>query len=289
MNHLQDFGSHMAANGLACSDRVIDDGALHRYWVDGDKRGSRNGWYVVHGDALPCGFYGSWRAGNTIRWFANSTDRLISPWERERLRRLQQSARRKRLQEEGVCQQVAADKARSLWARGLPADVNHPYLQTKKVPPYDLRQIGSRLSVPLYAAGELINLQRIAATGQKRFQSGARLTGCYTTIGQLTARLYVCEGWATGATIHRLTGCGVLCAMTAGNLTPVAQYVRGRYPDLPLVIAADNDHLTEGNPGLTLGLQAAEAVRGLLIWPRFAEGSLGTDFNDLAVMGEGVT
>jgi putative DNA primase/helicase len=55
---------------------------------------------------------------------------------------------------------------------------------------------------------------------------------------------------------------------------------------MTLVICADDDHVTDGNPGLTKAAEAAQAVKGLLAIPRFPETreDSDTDFNDLACL-----
>ena len=53
-----------------------------------------------------------------------------------------------------------------------------------------------------------------------------------------------------------------------------------------LVMAADDDHLTPGNPGLTAAKQAALAVGGLVVVPQFPADRppKASDFNDLAAI-----
>jgi hypothetical protein len=56
-------------------------------------------------------------------------------------------------------------------------------------------------------------------------------------------------------------------------------------PDKAIVIAGDDDHRIENNPGREKALAAAEAVAGVAIFPNFSaeQRSQGlTDFNDLA-------
>ncbi len=129
------------------------------------------------------------------------------------------------------------------------------------------------------------NLQRIAADGSKRFLSGSRVKGCYSPIGTLEPDqpLYVCEGWATGATIHEHNGAAVACAMNAGNLLEVGRQLQRHYPDSPLIIAGDDDRQTEGNPGRTAATQAAAVLGCGLVLPPWsgAEPLSLSDFNDL--------
>jgi len=94
--------------------------------------------------------------------------------------------------------------------------------------------------------------------------------------------LLICEGWATGATLHE-SGYTVACAMNAGNLKPVALALRAEYHITEIIIAGDDDCQTEGNPGRTAANAAAIAVGGLVTfpdWPNTAPDTL-TDFNDL--------
>ncbi|MGV8887719.1 MAG: toprim domain-containing protein [Pseudomonas sp.] len=182
---------------------------------------------------------------------------------------------------------AAARQASQLWKMGKPADPLHTYLLAKGVQPYLLRQLGQgRLLVPLCNDGRLVNLQIITPDGGKRFLTGGRVHGCYSPLGKFSegCRLYVCEGWATGATLHKNTGSPVVCAMNAGNLKPVAVAMRERYgATLDLVIAGDDDRKTMGNPGKRAANQAARATDARVIfpeWPADAPSDL-SDFNDL--------
>jgi putative DNA primase/helicase len=62
-----------------------------------------------------------------------------------------------------------------------------------------------------------------------------------------------------------------------------------KFPEATLILCADDDVATDGNPGLTKARAAAVAVGGKLAIPIFAadrpEGA--TDFNDLAAL-EGI-
>ena len=118
-----------------------------------------------------------------------------------------------------------------------------------------------------------------------RFKPG-RACGLLSPIGDFNEprTILICEGFATGATLHEETGHPVLCAMNAGNLLPVATAARSAWACAELVICADNDRQTEGNPGLTYATAAAKATGAKLIVPEFPEGVAGSDFNDLAML-----
>jgi putative DNA primase/helicase len=117
--------------------------------------------------------------------------------------------------------------------------------------------------------------------------TGGKMAGGYHAIGTTkgAAALVICEGFATGATIHEATGYPVAVAFSAGNLLAVAQSMRAKFSDLPLIVCADND-LTAGNPGLTKATEAARAVGGVVAVPAFGADrrEKDTDFNDLAAL-----
>ena len=110
--------------------------------------------------------------------------------------------------------------------------------------------------------------------------------GCCSLIGTITPGqpLYICEGWATGATIHADTGAAVACAMNAGNLLDVGQQLQRQHPDAVLIVAGDDDRQTDGNPGRTSAIKAAAALGCGLVLPPWsgAEPLTLSDFNDLA-------
>jgi putative DNA primase/helicase len=75
----------------------------------------------------------------------------------------------------------------------------------------------------------------------------------------------------------------VVVAFNSGNLLPVARKIRAALPDAKLIIAADDDFETKGNPGVTAAREAAIQVNALLaipVWSLTTRGT-GTDFNDL--------
>lgn len=259
----------------------VPDGAIHRFHVPGDKAGTLNGWYVLYLDGIASGAFGSWKAGGASTW---SSREPADAREAEQVRQRIEQARRQREAEQHRRQLKAANLAQRWWSDARRADPAHAYLIAKGVRPHGLRQRGDALLVPLYAGGVLVNLQRIAPDGAKRFLFGGRIKGAYSPLGRITPGkpLCICEGWATGATLHE-RGYTVACAMNAGNLKPVALALRAEYHDTEIIIAGDDDRQTEGNPGRTAANAAAAAVGGLVTfpeWPASAPDTL-TDFNDL--------
>jgi putative DNA primase/helicase len=139
------------------------------------------------------------------------------------------------------------------------------------------------LAVPMRDGADLHSLQFIGPEGDKRFLSGGRVSGCYLLIGKLDGTLCIVEGYATGASIHEAAGCAVAVAFNAGNLLPVARALRANFPNLRLIVCADDDASTPGNPGLSKAREAAQAMGALLAVPDFGKNRPdgATDFNDL--------
>lgn len=283
------FADAMSAAGLSCSAAIEADGQIHRFHVEGDKAGTRNGWYFLHLAGRPAGQFGSWKAGHHETWIADG--KPMDSSERAEFAALVQAARRRAQAEQRAKHEAQAAIARQIWMAAGPADPGHEYLKKKHVLPHELRQQGEYLVVPLFDQfGLLWNVQRIAPDGGKRFHPG-RAGGLYSPIGDFSdpQKILICEGWATGATLHEETGLPVLCAMNAGNLLKVAEAARASWPAADLVICADNDRHTDGNPGVTAARAAAQAVGARVIVPQFPDDVPGSDFNDLASFRRGVS
>jgi putative DNA primase/helicase len=297
-----EFLNALAAMGLMPARQVgfLADGRIHRYRVEGDKSGSKNGWYVLYTDgAVPAGAFGSWKTGDSGTWFAKS-EQSMKPHERDAVRMKMQEAKAARDSELQRVRKDAQVKADKLWGISLPASAGvadamgtdtsagvHPYLLTKGVKPYGVRKLKTMLVVPVRAVdGRLMSLQMIGPDGSKRFLTGGEISGGYCAIGRPEGTLLVCEGFATGASLREATGFAVAIAFNAGNLLAVARVLRAKFPALKIVICADNDQATEGNPGVNKAKGAAGDVGGMVSVPTFEEGELidgkvPTDFNDL--------
>lgn len=267
---MREFFDAMRAAGLEpVKLPELTDGRLARFRVVGDKAGSRNGWAVRHRSPILCGTFGSWRTGESHSWRAEM-GRALAPQERAELRLRFDEAQKARAAEEATMRAEAAARAGKLWGLAKPATDAHPYLVGKKVRAYGVRQLRERLVIPARDVdGTLHSLQFIGPDGRKTFLTGGRKRGCYYAIGRPDGALCICEGYATGATIFQETGHATAIAFDAGNLQPVAEALRRKFPGLMLVIAADNDCETDGNPGVTSATAAARAVGAALAVPSF--------------------
>ncbi|WP_022974896.1 DUF927 domain-containing protein [Nevskia ramosa] len=279
------FRTAMHAAGIETDATIDADGKLHRFRVTGDRRDQRNGWYVLHSDGVPAGEFGCWKRGLSETWHAN-IGRELDEAERETNRARLEAIRRDREAETQRVRAEARNKAAKLWEEANPKpSAKHPYLAKKQVRGYGIRQLGKALVIPVSDAdGALHGLQFIQENGTKRFTSGMEKAGHYHAIGEPGAVLLIAEGYATAATLREATGQAVAVAFDTGNLRPVALALRAKFPAARIVIAADNDHRTEGNPGITKATEAAQAVGGSVIAPSFPASDSGSDWNDYAAV-----
>ena len=248
---------------------LVPDGKLRRYRVEGDKGGSTNGWYVLHSHPILAGAFGSWKTGESHNWHEVRA-KPPTQAERDALRKHLQATQAARVVEQGRVHAEAQAKAARLWGQARPATNAHPYLQRKRIGAIGIRQLRDMLLIPARdAAGTLHTLQFISPDGSKRFLSGGRIAGCYYAMGRPAGSLLLCEGYATAATVFQATGEATAVAFNAGNLPTVARALRAKFPRLRIVVCADNDAATPGNPGLTKATEAARAVGGFVAVPRF--------------------
>lgn len=282
-----------------CADRGITipvsapafDGKIHRFHNDGDKKGSKNGYYIGFESLFANRVYcyatvGSWKTGEQHTYKTGDENKL-SLQQQEAFRQQRDAARRAYKLEKESNQAKAALESHRIWRAAKLNNIQHPYLANKGVEAYGIGLIRNSLIIPARAInGQLTSLQFIYPDGSKIFKSGGRLKGCCHRFGvPIDSTIYIAEGYATGATIHQVTGHAVAIAFYADNLVNVATALREKYPSYQLLIAADNDRFTKGNPGITKAHRAARATGAGVVAPEFPSGTQGTDFNDLMLMG----
>lgn len=204
----------------------------------------------------------------------------IHPDEREQLRQQQQARAEAAQQQQRIQRQKAARRAADIMRDCKQGQA--PYLVHKRLRwpsgllNSTLIRVGEEtfphgsLVVPLFnEAGELVNVQLIRDDGVRHYLAGGQKAGaCHRIPG--SHLVAICEGYATGLSIHLATGATVYCAMDAGNLLAVARLVRGMDDPLQpcrVILCADNDGITPGNPGKTKAEQAATEVGARVALP----------------------
>lgn len=260
-------------------DGEFIDGQIVRFKAPNDRDGKKSAWVIYFADRPHNGSFGSWKTGEKYKWSAVAVDNLPAAEQRAYRKRLA-IAKQKRREARKAAQTKAATKAKKMMSLAGPVG-RHPYLEAKDIPGDGLSLYKGLLLVPMCDAdGILHNVQRIYPDGAKKGLYGGRMAGMRHII-QGTEQICLCEGYATGATLHQATGNTVVIAFTANNLLTVGRSLPGQQ----VIVCADNDQFTDDNPGLTKGREVAEAIGGRLAYPKFKnlEGN-PTDFNDLAAM-----
>ncbi len=291
------FAAAMRQRGLIPPHGLIVDGKIHRCDVRG-KRGKNDGSYLLFTTGkLPAGGFQNFTDGlGWQKWHHDVGRQHLTPVEQREIQEKQAAAARERIELEKLDIAAAAQRAHNIWSRISDA-AGHGYLAAKQIAASGARVMRGALVIPARTIdGELRGLQFIAADGKKRFMKGSRPSGAFHQVGGDRSisedtggaidTVVICEGFATAATIHQATGYITLAAFSCGNLQAVAEAVRRKYPNAKIIIGADDDHGTKGNPGIYAAMGAALAVGGLMASPGFDQplGSGVSDFNDLAAV-----
>ena len=240
-----------------------------------DKRGKRSGWYSLHEEAgVIYGVVGNWQTGEQAKFFGRD-ERQID----DDLRRTMQIKQEARQREAAELKRRNAAEAAEMIRHLQPCPDSHPYLVRKRIRAHGAMILGSDLLLPMFdAAGNVVSTQTIAPDGDKTFRAGCTSRGMYA-IGSSTPYVVVCEGFATGASIHEATGLRVYVVFSAGNLPALIadiaeiEAVNGAQ----IVIAADNDL---SGTGQREAERAAEAIGGAQV---LMPSEVGADWNDIAI------
>lgn len=260
---------------------IIGDGKTRRFSTNGKARDD-GGEYRFYDDKFPAGFAKDYRRGIYFKWSARDDAAPFSESERAERDKIIRDREERRQREQAEAARLAQERLNI----GNAVDPAHQYLVRKRVRGHGVRQDGDTLLIPVMDGEEVISVQSIGPDGRKLFQLGSRVKGGFFTIGDASDVIYIVEGYATGATIHELTGQQTVVAFNAGNLLVVAPKIRAMNPETHIVICADDDFKVDGNPGLRDATKAAKAIGGFLAVPTFErdKGEAGTDFNDLCAL-----
>ncbi|OKA29295.1 conjugal transfer protein TraC [Pseudomonas versuta] len=301
---LDDVLGQFADHGLEPA-QPLTFGKLTRCKTTQDKGKEKNGWYVIHehrtekNETLIFGSFGDWRSGdsNKIKVKAGR----MSQEEREVMRARQEEGKRRAAEIAANAARRAANRASGLFKR-MPEKGRSDYLDRKQIIGLGVRfapRSGALLVPMSNVRDQIIGLQVIypekqADTGRDKsyWPYGMSKEGAFHLIGshpEPGEPVLVCEGYATGASLHMATSMTVAIAFDAGNLLPVAKAMRERFAGCPLIICRDDDWKTKRpngqpwNPGEEKGSNAALVVGGQVVAPIFSiEREIKwTDFNDL--------
>ncbi len=277
------FKDTLRANGLQ-PEEIVTDGNIHRFSVG--KKSNSDGYYsLTIKEYGGHGIYGNWQVHTTPLHWTSYTEAELSPTQLAKIRRQRAKEQKEIREEEKRRFESGIKKAEKHLLSCRKADDDHPYIIKKQVGIFeDIHQYDNDLIIPVYSAeGTVQTYQRILADGKKKlFMSGGTAKGGFYPMAGDISTVCICEGYATGWSIHKATGYQVFCAFNAGGLKTIAMLMKKEYPQAHILVCADNDHGKPQNTGIKAGLDAANKVGGLMVCPGAEDGI--TDFNDLFVV-----
>jgi putative DNA primase/helicase len=148
----------------------------------------------------------------------------------------------------------------------------------------DIQDSMETMYIPMYGANkEITAYEMIHESGEKDFQTGAKAEGSYGVIEGEGDTLYICEGYATAATVHLATNATVAFVRGCSNYLAAIKNILPVYAKDYLVFAADNDKHLQVNLGFIKAQDAANKYSGTVKIPLFYkyDGKNTTDWDDL--------
>ncbi|MGG7055237.1 toprim domain-containing protein [Nitrosomonas sp. ANs5] len=277
-NTIEEFRHAMLADGIQYHGEIIADGELHRFHIEGDKAGTRNGAYKLHTDGWPAGWYQDHKDGGAIhKWKSGARPAEPNPFSTIDF------AKKKKAREDDIAlkRELAIREISIIREFGEQATNDHPYLVRKKIRLTEPMLVWrGALVVPIYNHSyKLANVQLIHPDGTKLFLKGGEIKGCFgcMKIRNKADTTLICEGWATGASLYEHSPHNVLIALNAGNLLSVARFIRSKRPDERIIICGDND---VSGVGQEAAIRAARAVNAEIAIP-----DKPGDWNDILTEG----
>tara|TARA_R110000744_G_scaffold5528_9_gene19670 strand:- start:1323 stop:2234 length:912 start_codon:yes stop_codon:yes gene_type:complete len=268
--------AYMAQNDIfmASDEEIIPDGTIQRFQLPDEHRSKKSGWYVVIDNSFVS--FGSWKGDKFTVKLKHNTNSI--KWDKSDIAKKIKEAEQKR----ELDHQHAALNAWKIWDSSIECH-SHIYLSEKKVNGHGLRENNGNLLIPLTNEnGQLSSLQFINSYGKKWFLKNGKIKGNHFNLGNIlnASKVIISEGYSTAASLFDVTNLPQVIAFNANNLVETARVIRTKHPDIEIIIAADNDYMGNQNTGLIKGKEAAQAVNGKLIFPKFLSNDLGSDFND---------
>lgn len=243
---------------------IISDGQIHRFRIG--KKTNKNGWYIFFSEGK-YGVYGNWATGEKVKY--KDDNYQITEDDKKRIAEAIKSQEIEQAKKWEEVSELTLELIQECKVTG-----SSDYLKNKKIKSNNALFFGNKIILPLQdSSGKVWSYQEIYADGRKMFASGGRIRGCFFKIQGNDEKIIVCEGFATGASIHEATGFTVICAMNAGNLRAVCLDLLHKN----IIIAADNDESG-------IGEAKAKETGYPVVFPP----NVGDDFSDLWMRAEDI-
>ncbi|WP_316153082.1 phage/plasmid primase, P4 family [Cupriavidus sp. BIC8F] len=278
----QDLYGAFAQVGIPFPKCKLERGQFVRFPTDGTQADDA-GWCKLFPDGIGAVF-GDYRTGEKYVW--QQRDLHAPPPSADELKEARRRAKEQREQAEA---DLAAKHAQGretavrIFADSTELEAAHPYVMQKGITPFGARQCSDGVLVlPVFGPDdELQSLQFIEDDGGKRFLTNGKMKSGRLILGDPVEGLplIVCEGWATGCSLHEATGQPTVICFNGSNLAAVVQDLGPQYPNTRIVVAGDLDKSGAGKRYAEDAI--AVAANAVAVYPVFADGRDAGDFNDL--------
>lgn len=237
----------------------------------------KTGWVYPFDDGQGASF-GDWLTGEKYDWFAGNVETMTEE-QKMQFDQYKWEARAKAEKDRNEEHKRAIVDANRIYNDAITCE-SHAYLERKGVDVCNGLRVGldGRLIVPVYDKDQNIqSLQFIDNEKGKMFLTGGKMKGGCFVIGELSqgCEAILCEGLATGLTIHKAAKKPVIIAFSASNLSAVYNAFKNQ---CDIKVAADNDKSG-------VGIREAQKCEG--VKHIFVPTEIGMDFNDL-MLSQGI-
>ncbi|OCS33362.1 DNA primase [Campylobacter fetus subsp. venerealis] len=308
---IDEFKSALNNAGFSIDEDPIMDGKLHRVSVYGDKGNEKSGAYIGYLNGHPAGFIQNFKTGIKENW-KSSVSNITKNQEIEFKNMIEtnKAIKESREAELALAHEKTAQKLQKEYESAKWANKEHPYLKNKGFDKnfYLKQDAHGNLLIPLRDIdGKYWATQRIFSNGDKMIgvtrtkeekeqgiEYPAKKQGNFFLLGAKNLNnvkeVYICEGFATAASVYEATKKPSIMGVDAGNLEIVITNIQKKYPKMEIIIAADNDVKKELGNGINVGKNTALDIQKKhpeikVVLPQFTKEEIQkglSDWNDLA-------
>ncbi|MFW0695684.1 zincin-like metallopeptidase domain-containing protein [Aliarcobacter butzleri] len=308
LDYLAEFKIALEKAGLIIEGDPIMNGKIQRVAVDGDKLRQKSGSYVGFDTGHPAGYIQNYKSGFKENWKSSITSQGIKDQDIDVKNRMEENKalREQRNQELESAHEKTALKLQEEYDNAKYAYNKHPYLIKKGFDTnfYLKQDKNGNLLIPLKDInGKHWASQRIFSNGDKMIgatrtpeekeqgiEYPAKKQGNFFILGTKNLHagikeVFVCEGFATAASVHLATSKPTVMAVDAGNLEIVITNIKEKFPKMEIIIAADNDIKKELEGSINVGKTTALGIQEKypdvkVALPQFTREEVSKGFSD---------
>lgn len=312
LDPITEFKLALEKAGLVIDGDPIMNGKMQRVQVIGDEGRKKSGAYVGFEEGHPAGYIQNYKTGLKENWKSSTTlktnkDEQIDIQNRMEENKALKEERELKLQE---AYETTALKLEDEYNNAKYAYNKHPYLVKKGFDTnfYLKQDKNGNLLIPLKDIdGKHWASQRIFQNGDKiigatrtpeekeqGIEYPAKKQGNFFLLGAKNLHagikeVFVCEGFATAASVYQATNKPTVMGVDAGNLEIVITNIKEKFPKMEIIIASDNDVKKELEGSINVGKTTALGIQKKypdikVVTPQFTteEAQKGlSDFNDI--------